>query len=103
VYQNNTGAGSFGTPMSATSTSCSTQTNNLFADPTIKQAIIAAAAVSGGTVTCAVGPLSGSNGTFWQIAVPLKTNSGQAWCVSSTGIAKQISATNPLNAGAGCL
>ncbi len=72
---------------------------SMLADPTIKQAITNAQLASGGTVSCAVSV----NPSFWAVSVTLKTDTTQAWCVSSTGQAKPISNTSPLTVGNSCL
>ncbi len=72
---------------------------SMLADPTIKQAITAAQSASGGTVTCAVS----ANPSFWAIAVQEKVDTTKAWCVSSNGVAKEITNTGALTAGNTCL
>ena len=106
VYAGGPGNGSYASVSVATTSSnatCNTgaAATNLFgADATIKQAVASAITASGGTVTCVV---SQGAANFWALAVPLKSDNTQAWCVSSTGQAKQISATSPLTTGNSCL
>ncbi len=108
VYSGNNSS-SYGTPFAATTTSgCGAITAaNMFSDPTIKAAVQAAETISGFSAVCAVGPLGGAagTGTFWQIAVPLKTAPASSWCVSSNGVSKQVNAVGAaaLAAGSGCL
>ncbi len=104
IYAGNNGNNYGAVVGTSTGATCTTAGAGVFSDPTIKQAINAAATASGGTVSCAAYNTAGSgNATWWSVAIPLKTDNTKAWCVSSAGIVKQISATNPLNAGSGCL
>lgn len=71
---------------------CLSQTSgNLFADSTIKAALIAAQSASGGQIRCIID----STGN-WAVAVALKSTPGTSWCVASNGVAKTIPTANAL-------
>lgn len=74
------------TTAAGSGSTCLTQTaaNNLFGDPTVKQALVAAQTTSGGNIICK------ADADNWIVAVTLKSDTTQAWCVSSRGQAKQI-------------
>ena len=98
IPANNNGYGTAIATTSTTVAACAANAN-IFQNPTIKQAITSAQSSSGGNVYCAVSAAP----MYWTVVVPLKSDSSLAWCVSSNGIAKQVSSVNPLNAGSGCL
>ena len=93
VYAGNN-SNSYGTAIATTTSTATvagcTANANLFQDPTIKQAITAAVAAGGGSVVCA------ANTNYWAIAVQLKSDTTQAWCVSSGVQTKQVTNTNTL-------
>ncbi len=90
--------GFYASPILGTTTSsCASQTSgNIFADTTIKSAVAAALSnagvpdsggvlgVSGANVACGAGP------TYWAIAVLLKSDVANLWCVDSMGRAKTL-------------
>jgi type IV pilus assembly protein PilA len=84
-YDNN--SSSYGTlAFASASASCATQASgNLFADPTIKSAIVAAVASGNGNASCV------ASSTGWAVSVPLKTTG--SWCVDSNGRATTSVAT----------
>jgi len=49
---------------------------------------VSASGYIGATLLCRSS--GGNPATLWSVAVPLKTNPALAWCVDSSGIAKQI-------------
>ncbi|OGC86304.1 hypothetical protein A3D70_00375 [Candidatus Adlerbacteria bacterium RIFCSPHIGHO2_02_FULL_54_18] len=86
------------TTSDATGAACTAASTNLFGgDSTIKQALLSAATNSGTGIVCA------ANANYWAVAVVLKSDTTKSWCVSSSGQAKQISATSPLTATNSCL
>jgi prepilin-type N-terminal cleavage/methylation domain-containing protein len=86
------------TTSDATGAACTAAATNLFGgDPTIKQAILSAATDSATGVVCA------ANTGYWAVAVVLKSDATKSWCVSSSGLAKQINAASPLTAANSCL
>jgi len=91
IYAGNTGnaygTAALATTSDASGTLCTAAATNLFGgDPTIKQAILSAAAQSGGSIACAVSLTP----NYWAVAVSLKSTVADSWCVSSNGIAKRI-------------
>ncbi len=74
---NNGSYGSFTAGICPTSTGSS----NMFQDPTVVQAIMAATSASAGSNRC------GANGTAWAVSVQLRSNTSQFWCVDSNGVA----------------
>ncbi len=96
-----TNGNTYGAALATSTTGCATQTTGVFSDSTIQNAIAAAETASGASAACAVGPI----GAHWSVAVPLKSNPAASWCVSSSGVAKQVNAVGAasLAAGAGCL
>jgi prepilin-type N-terminal cleavage/methylation domain-containing protein len=67
-------------------------TGNLFADTSVKNALLQANTTAGGTVgTNALSKtLCGASATSWAAAVTLKTDTTKAWCVDSSGASRQI-------------
>ena len=88
----------------ASGRACGGTAGSIFADPTVSAAIKGAGASSGGTgasnfygvagnaVVC------GSSPSYWQVAVALKSNPAQSYCIDSTG--KSSTITTPAAAGA---
>lgn len=94
--------------ISAANANCTTATG-MFSDPNITNAIKGATNQSPGYTNFAgIGAATtgygacgiGGNGTYWQVAIPLKTDSTKAWCVDSTGKAGQI--TSPTTNSFSC-
>ena len=80
LYSSNNG-NTYGVQATSTNGGCNA---GMFSDPTIKSAISGAVGAGGGTVSC------GAFGTGWVVAGTLKSNSSNAWCVSSSGSSTQI-------------
>ena len=74
-----------------TAASCSALTTNMFGgDTAIKNALAGADSANGtGTVGCAAA------GQTYVVAAQLVTNTGQYWCVDSTGKAESVTAAFP--------
>ena len=63
--------------------SCLTQSSgNMFADPTIKQAMTNARVSGNNVMTCFIA----IDGKSWAVAIALKSNAANAWCVDSNGV-----------------
>lgn len=89
-YADGTAAGSGCSATAFTAAACAATADTIFADPTVSSAWTAAKSASGSLASCA----STANQTAWAIAIPLKSNPAQAWCVDSTGVSKQVSDAN---------
>ncbi len=76
----------------AGTSACFTQSGNLFADPSIKNAIMATQQPSGSLIRCYATP------TKWAVGVSLKTNPLQAWCVDSNGFSSTTVTSSMLSA-----
>lgn len=110
VYASNNSS-SYGAQATTTGTTLggSCGAAGMWTDPTITQAIKAAtgnagtAATLNGTASSYV--VCGSTATSWAIAVVLKSDPTNTWCVDSSGRAKQtlVSAITAANAFTGCL
>jgi len=103
IYYDATTGGNqtYGTIVATTTAAADCGSTGIWADPNIKQAITAAAVASGGPyAVCA----TGTGGSYYMAAVRLKADTSQAWCISSSGQAKQISwnSGTPLAATLGC-
>jgi prepilin-type N-terminal cleavage/methylation domain-containing protein len=83
---------------SANNTSC-TQSGTIFTDTSVVNQIYAAQNASGGTAVCAS---SSGFSSKYAIAVPLKSNSSQYWCVDSSGNAKIITNTSSMTTNITC-
>ena len=86
------------TTADSTGAACGALAGLFSGDATIKQAVTSAASASGSSGTvCAAGK------SYWAIAVPLKTDATKAWCVASSGQAKQITTASALTPANTCL
>jgi type IV pilus assembly protein PilA len=81
VYDNNNS--SYG-PALAEAACPTTAGNNLFATTTVVTQVAGAITAGGGFSACE------STGQAWAIAVQLKSDKLKAWCVDSTGKAKEV-------------
>lgn len=63
--------------------------DGIFADPVINTAITESVAKNGGEEADCVSSGPGANADSWAISVPLKTDTGDTWCVDSQGVAIQ--------------
>jgi prepilin-type N-terminal cleavage/methylation domain-containing protein len=93
LYSSNN-SNSYGTQ--ATTTSCTSGTG-MFSDPTIRSAIAGAISAGGGAAACAAGT------NYWVVAAQLKSDSTNAWCVSSSGSSTQITYGAGLSGVNSCL
>ena len=94
IYGNNNG-GSYGVQATTTAGDCSSATVGMWADPTIKQAVIAAEAQAGvanlqnrGAGTSK--SICGSTNSSWAVAVVKKSDPSLAVCADSMGRVKDI-------------
>ena len=85
------------TSTDATAGNCSTVSGGMWGNSTIRAAVLAAEAQAGSPGGSAgiggnvgVKSVCGSNGNYWAIAVILKSNTANLWCVDSLGRAKTI-------------
>jgi prepilin-type N-terminal cleavage/methylation domain-containing protein len=98
------GSGCYGDGTPITDTTCAAfvegtctfaTANTLFANPIVSAQVQGATSASG---AAANGVCSAeANGSAWAVAVTLKSNTGLAWCVDSTGTSKAFTGT-PANA-----
>jgi len=78
----------------ACATDTSTWVNTIYADPVILSQIAAAKSAGGGTANCH----AGSN--RWAVAIQLKSDRTQVWCVDSSGFFGQlVAAGSPIGQG----
>lgn len=82
----------------AANTSCGSAAGSIWIDPTIVAATKAAASNAGlatlnGSASADRAAVCGSTNSIWFIAVPLKADSTNAWCVDSLGKAKSVPIT----------
>jgi prepilin-type N-terminal cleavage/methylation domain-containing protein len=93
-YDNN--SSSYGTLASTSDASCTGASASVIADPTIKAALTSAFTQSG-AMACGAGP------GYYTIAARLKSDATLGYCISSSGVAKQITwnATPANNVAAG--
>lgn len=77
------------TPQAVAEGACpASGSDNIFGNPIIAGQIASASSASGGSVIC-----SATTNSAWAVAVQLKSNTGAAWCVDSTGASKQYTGT----------
>ncbi len=92
---------SYGTQASSTITSSTGVCGGagIFSDANVTAALKSAMSQTGDTAKgyCV------ANGTYWSIAVPLKTDNTSSWCVSSAGKAQSITTAATAAAFVGCL
>ncbi len=95
LYYDNVGSYAATAFATTTGASCTTTGTGLFSDPNVRAALTAAAS-NGSTVTIA-GASSNiacgaatNNSSYWMVAVPLKSDASKAFCVTSTGQAKEV-------------
>ncbi len=72
-------------------TTYSSSAHNMFRKQPAYAALAAAVALGGSTGSCYV------SDNAWAVAVALKTDATQSWCVDSTGISRQVSSSSPIN------
>lgn len=66
--------------------------DTLFANPIVANQIQAAATASGAAANAVCS--AEANGAKWGVAVTMKTDTGKAWCVDSSGASKQFTGTS---------
>ncbi|MES3030889.1 MAG: type II secretion system protein [Patescibacteria group bacterium] len=93
------GAASATTSNIVVATACDT---GLFADANIQAALTAAQSAAGGDSVLVTCGSFGSPVVGWAIAVPLKSDTAAAWCISSSGNARQILSASPLTVSNTC-
>ncbi|MCA9356507.1 type II secretion system protein [Candidatus Nomurabacteria bacterium] len=77
-------------------------TLGLFADSVISSAVADSVAKNGGEEADCVSSGSGSNADSWAISVPLKSDTGDTWCIDSEGIAVQSGIAGVTGTTASC-
>ncbi len=93
-YDNN--SSSYGTLATTSDASCTGAATSVISDPTVKAAITSVYAQAG-TIACGAGT------GYYTVAARLKSDTSLGYCISSSGVAKQISwnSTPANNVGAG--
>lgn len=83
LYSTNNG-NSYGTQATTTTAAGCAAGSGIYSDQTVKNAITAAATAGGGGVACS------ATTNYWVVKAQLKSNTSNAWCVSSSGSSTQV-------------